>query len=186
MEKNDIVQNIEQLKKEFYSNQTKNMFFKSRQKLALASSISNSVSMEDLMQKTVFIIKETNKIYMDYTIFKAYANPSNYEMVVKYILQLMTHCVANFNSFEVHINLDTFSVSACHRYKEVIESYLNECLKYETPFTEKLIIMRIYNIPSVFDTIHKMLTPFIHEKVSKKIELHKKPESALILSRLLV
>jgi hypothetical protein len=82
--------------------------------------------------------------------------------------------------------MDTFSVSACHRYKEVIETYLNECLKYDTPFTEKLVVMYLYNIPTVFDTIHKMLKPFIHETVKQKIELRDKKTGQALIAELFV
>lgn len=186
MEGDKLINNIKQMKNEFYAKQGKNMFFKSKQKLELATSVANSMNLEDLMQRTIFVIKDTNKVFMDYTIFKSYANPENYQTIAKYILFLLSYCVDNFDSFEIHINLDTFSVSACHRYQAVIETYLNECLKHETPFTDKLIKMCIYNTPSVFDTIHKMLTPFIHEKVSKKIEFYNKTESQSTLAHLFV
>lgn len=186
MQKNDLLISIEKVKQEYYSKEKKNTFFTSKQKLALAETVSNSISQEDLTARTVYVVHNTNKIFVDYTIFKLFANPSNYQYLVSYMITLLDYCIENYNSYEVHVNLDTFSVSACHRFKEVIELYLNECMKHNTEFTDKLNKMHLYNIPSVFETIQKLLSPFMHEIVKQKIELHKKTESASLLSQLVL
>jgi hypothetical protein len=184
MEKDNLINKLEEMKKEYYSKNSKNTFFKSKQKLALAENISSTLSVDDLLQRTVYVIKDTNKVYIDYTVFKTYANPSIYEKMVKFALFVLDYCINKFGSYEVYLNMDTFSVSACHRYKEVIETYLNECMKHETPYTEKLTTMHLYNIPSVFDTIQKLLAPFIHDDVNKKIDLHNKKESQALIAEL--
>jgi hypothetical protein len=181
----DFASKIENIRNSFYQKQSKNIFFTSKQKLNLANTVSTSLNLEDLINKTVYVIHDTNKVYLDYTIFKLFANPSNYEILVTYIVQLFTICIEKYNFFEVHINLESFSVSACHRYKEVIENFMNECMKHDTLFTEKITIMHIYNIPHVFENIQKILTPLIHETVKKKIELHKKIESPAMITALL-
>jgi hypothetical protein len=184
MEKDDLINKLEDMKKDYYAKNSKNMFFKSKQKLELAENISSALSVDDLLQRTVYVIKDTNKVYIDYTVFKTYANPSIYEKMVRYALFVLDYCIEKFGTYEVYLNLDTFSVSACHRYKDVIETYLNECMKHETPYTEKLITMHLYNIPSVFDNIQKLLTPFIHETVKQKIDLRDKRESPALIAEL--
>jgi hypothetical protein len=181
----DFTRKIDNIKNSFYQKQSKNIFFTSKQKLNLANTVSQSMNLEDLINKTVYIIPDTNKVYLDYTLFKIFANPSNYEILVKYIVQLFTICIEKYNVFEVHVNLETFTVSACHRYKEVIEKFMNECMKHETIFTEKITIMHIYNIPNVFESMQKILSPLIHDTVKKKIDLHDKIESPVIITNLL-
>jgi len=181
MQNNELLAKIEKLKTDYYSKQTKNTFFTSKQKLAVAETVSNSMNLQDLVARSVFVIKDTYKIYVDYTVFKHFANPSNYQYIIDYILTLLTYCIEQNGTFEVHVNLDTFTISACHRYKEVIELYLTECMKKDTELSEKLNKMHIYNIPSVFETIQKLLLPLIHEAVKEKIELHNKTESNLTL-----
>lgn len=150
-------------------NKTRIFFFNSKQKLNLANTVSNSLNLDELINKTVYIISDTNKVYLDYSIFKLFANPSNYDILVRYIVQLFTICIEKYDYFEAHVNLDSFTISACHRYKEVIEKFLGECMKHETIFTEKIIVMHIYNIPYVFDGIQKILAPLIHDNVKKKL-----------------
>ena len=98
---------------------------------------------------------------------------------------MSSNCIEKYGFFEAHVNLDSFTISACHRYKEVIEKFMNECMKHETVFTEKIVVMHIYNIPHVFDTIQIILAPLIHENVKKKIELYNKLESPALLTDLL-
>lgn len=181
MQNNELLAKIEKLKADYYSKQTKNTFFTSKQKLAAAETVSNSINLEELVHRSVFVINNTNKVYVDYTVFKLFANPSNYQYIIDYMLTLLTYCIEHNGLFEVHVNLDTFTVSACHRYKEVIELYLTECMKKDTELSEKLGKMHIYNIPSVFETIQKMLMPLMHDVVKEKIEVHNKLESASIL-----
>jgi uncharacterized protein YlaN (UPF0358 family) len=184
MQNSELFENIEKLKADFYLKQNKNTFFTSKQKLAVAETVSNSMNLQDLVAHSVYVIKDTHKIYLDYTIFKHFANPSNYQYIINYILTLLKYLIEQNGTFEVHVNLDSFTVSACHRYKEVIELYLTECMKHDTEFSEKLNKMHLYNVPSVFETIQKMLAPLIHEAVKQKIELHNKKESVVTLSKL--
>lgn len=182
----DFTKKIENIKNKFYETQTKKMFFTSKQKLNLANIVSNSINLDQLVYKTVYIINNSNKVYIDYTVFKLFANPSNYDILIKYVIQLFSNCIEKYGSFEAHCNLDSFTISACHRYKEVIEAFMNECMKHETKFTENINIMCIYNIPHVFENIQKILEPLIHENVKKKIELHNKIESPVLITTLLV
>uniref|UniRef100_A0A6C0B7J9 CRAL-TRIO domain-containing protein n=1 Tax=viral metagenome TaxID=1070528 RepID=A0A6C0B7J9_9ZZZZ len=184
MQKEELLAKIEKLRANFYSKQNKNTFFTSKQKLSVAENVSKSLNQQELTQMTVFVIKDTCKIYVDYTVFKLFANPSNYNYLIEYMLTLINYCNENFGCFEVHVNLDTFTVSACHRYKEVIELYLSECMKKDTELSEKLQKMHLYNIPSVFETIQKLLAPLMHEAVLKKIESHNKQESLVSLDKL--
>jgi len=187
MEKEDdgFMENIERLQKSYYDKSSKNLLFKSKQKLELAAQISSSVSLPELIQRTCYIINNTNKVFVDYTIFKLFANPSNYNDLVNYMISLISWCIKEYDCFEVHVNLDSFTISACHRHKDVIETYLNECMKYDTEFTNKLIKMHLYNVSQIFDSIKKALGPFIHEIVKKKIEFHNKEVSPKYISDLL-
>jgi len=181
----DFARKIENIKNKFYEKQNKNVFFTSTQKLTLANKIASSMSLDDLINKTVYSIRHTNKVYIDYTIFKLFANPSNYTDIVKILLEKFSDSINTYGSFEAHFNLDSFTISGCHRYKEVIMAFMNECMNHETKFSECLHLMHIYNMPNVFDNIQKILMPLIDERVKKKIELHNKIESPALLTALL-
>ena len=176
---------IQRLQNEFYANQPKNRFFKSAQKIECASSVASNLNVEEMAQKTFFIIQDTNKVFMDYTLFKLYGNPDIYIYLVDYLLNLFNIVIPQYDCFEVHINIEGITVSACQRHKIGIQHFLNRCLNYDTEYSAKCTKLVLYNIPNVFDTVRQLINPLIHPSVKKKIEYHKKEESAAILNQLL-
>jgi CRAL/TRIO domain len=176
---------IERLQNEFYAKQPKNRIFKSAQKLECASVVANSMNLEEMAKRTFFIIPNTNKVFMDYTLFKLYGNPDIYIYLVDYLLYLFNIVVPEYDCFEVHINIEGITVSSCQRHKMGIQQFLNRCLNHDTEYSAKCTKLVLYNIPNVFDTVRQLINPMIHPSVKKKIEYHKKEESAAILNELL-
>jgi hypothetical protein len=81
----DFSKRINELTSQYYSDNKKNMFFKSNQKMECASVVSNQIGINELIQNTIFLIPDTNSVFMDYTVFKTYATPDNYPKIVNYI-----------------------------------------------------------------------------------------------------
>ena len=181
---NEFIERINQLKTDFYSNHKKNTFFKSAQKMECATTVSTNINLELLLKNTAFVIRDSNHVFLDYTIFKTYVTEVIYENVVQYFTNLIVDTIQKYGDVIVHINLSTFSTSACHRYKKIIELFLGACLKNETEFSKKLTVMHIYNTPNLFENIITMLKPFIHPDVKNKIVYHSKSESAELLQHL--
>ena len=69
----NIMDQIEQFKKDFYQTNGKNTFFKKTQKQECANLISKTFDINEMIRKTVYVIPGTNQIFFDYTIFKLYA-----------------------------------------------------------------------------------------------------------------
>ena len=181
MNNSNLKNNLQQLQNEFYNNSNKNFFFRSKQKLDCAQIVGSQYDLETLLYNTFVIIPNTNKIFMDYTIFKLFANPSNYDNIISHLYALIKHCIDNYGNYEVHVNLDTFSVSSCHRYKDILKIYCNMCLNNETEFNIKLVKVSLYNIPNVFDTISQILNPFIDKIVISKMVKYNKLETKQLL-----
>jgi len=173
----ELMNQISQLQQEYYNHNTKKTFFKKNQKLELAGLVSNNFNMNDLLKSALYIIPNTNKIYFDYPVFKTFANPENYVNIVNYLIQLLNECIHYHNSYEMHLNLKTFSISAVERYRTGIEWFCTECLKNNMNYNEKIVHMHIYHTPSVIDTIATILDRFIHPDVKKKIIKYTKPDS---------
>ena len=170
---NDIVR----MQNEFYANQNRNIFFKSKQKLDCAHSISNKMTdkqLELLMSKTAFIIPNTNKIYIDYITFKMYGNPEIYEEVNDYLISIISECIQKYGTYDMHINLNTFTISAFQRYKPLIDIFANKCLNHETNFSDLLNKMYIYYTPSIMDNIIKILGPLFNNGIKNKLMLYSK------------
>jgi len=185
MADNNFLNEINRLKNEFYANQQKNMFFKSKQKNECANIISNSFNIEQLLQQTFYLIPNTNIVYINYELFKTFVNPEIYADVITYIRNLFTHCIDVYGSYNVHLNLNSFTVSAAQRYKELISLYNTECLKYNSKLAVKIDNFIIYNTPNVIETIANVLSPLIETHVKERIIIHNKTESVKLLDEFL-
>jgi CRAL/TRIO domain len=165
------INKIKEIQDKYYSTNKKNMFFKKKQKVECANYVCNYIPIEYLLSQTIFIVYDTNKVYIDYTIFKLFANPDNFKYIVTYIVNVVQQCMDIHENFQIHINLDTFSVSAVERYKEIIKFFVEHCISSQTQYSEKMQHMFIYNTPKSFDNIIKILKPFIDNKVYNKFTL---------------
>jgi len=175
---------ISELTNSYYSENKKNLFFKSSQKMDCASNVTNQIGIDNLIQNSVYIIPNTNFVFMDYTVFKTYATPENYSKIVNYILTLFDYCINTFGEYTTYVNLDTFTISAAQRYKSVIELFLNTCMSSNTEYSIRITKMFICNTPNTFHNISNILNPFIDQNVKSKIVLIDKTSSKDVLNSL--
>lgn len=181
-----LIQQMQKFKDNYYNTEGKNSFFKKSQKLDCAKKMSETFELEQMLQKTVFQIPGTNKILFDYNVFKLYANPSNYETIIQYIIHLYDKLLIFFPSFETHIILDTFTISAAERYKSAIQIFCNKCINSHTKYSQCITQMNIYYTPIMIDSISTLLRPFIDKSVSERIKFYSKIESPQLLKKLFV
>jgi hypothetical protein len=183
--KNELLDQMSKFKEDYYSQNTKNTFFKKNQKFDLAKQVSLSFDINMLLQKTGYIIPGTQHIYFDYTVFKSFANEDNYNLIVNYILNLFQTCITNHGEYIVHVNLDTFTVSAAERYKNLITLFNECCLSNKTIEYSKLLkFWKIYYTPSVIDMITKILKTVLEPEIIQKIIFVSKKESDEKLQKL--
>jgi len=157
------------------------MFFKNKQKIECASNICNSIGIEQIIDKTIYCLPNSNKVFFDYTIFKMYATPENYNKIVAHALLMCRHSISENGNFEIHINFNSFTVSACERYKDIIQIFCNECLRSNTRYSINLSKLIVYNSPNMIDSISRIILPFIDPMVRNKIMLYNKSESDMLL-----
>jgi hypothetical protein len=181
MEFEDLENEIDKLKDEFYSSSSKNIFFKSKQKFECATQIMAKVPLEALLYKTCRYIPSEHLIYIDYTIFKSYATPEIFNTITDYIILVFSEFIQKYGCLEIALNLDTFTVSACERYKTIIQIFCDKCFQQQNNFTHVLRTFRIYNMPSTFETIKQIMSPFLLEEVKAKIQLFGKADSSSVL-----
>lgn len=179
-----IREQIKEKQDEYYSINTKSLLFKSSQKNLCAEKINKQFDISDLINSTFYQIPETNIVYFDYLLFKTYATPSIYEKIIQTILELFSEIINNHGSYQVHANLDTFSMSAAHRYGDIIREFCHKCLRSETRYANYNEKFCIYNTPSVMQHISRLFNSLINENVKKRIELIDKKESEVRLKQL--
>lgn len=168
---NEIVNRIKEIQDNYYSKNKKNTIFKNKQKLDCANAVCNAIPIDYLISQTIYIIPNTDKIFLDYTIFKLFANTDNFNQIIDNIFVTIKNCVESFSTFEIYINLDTFTISALERYKVVIKDFIDKCISSNTRYSENIINLYICNVPKTFDAIIKTMKPFIEKQVYEKIKL---------------
>jgi len=169
---NDLVNRIKEFQESYYSKNKKNVFFKKNQKLDCATEVCNVFPLEYLISQTLYIIPNTNKIFIDYTIFKLFANKNNFSQFVDNVFIILEQSSKSFENFELYINLESFTVSALERYKEVIKDFIDKCQLYNTKYTDNMKQLYICNVPKTFDAILKAMKPFMEKQVYEKIKLY--------------
>jgi hypothetical protein len=180
----NLLAQMEKFKSDFLTTEGKYSFFKKSQKLDCAKKMSQTFNLQDMLQKTVFIIPGTNKIMFDYTIFKLYACPDNYNEIVDYIIKLYDCILLQHPTFEANVNLDSFTISAAERYKGVIQIFCNKCMNSQTKYSKLTKQMNIYYTPSMIESIATLLKPFIDKDVGERIMLISKADSPELIKKL--
>lgn len=173
-----LLDKMNELQKQYYNSNQKNTFFKKSQKLDCSKEICKKIDVNEMIAKTIYVIPETNKIYIDYTIFKLFAHPEIFDLIIEHIINSCRYLITYYNSIEAYINLDTFTVSSAERYKGLIQKYCEICLKDNTDFSLLLIKLHILNTPSVMELIIKIIKPIIDKDVVNKVVFHKKNEES--------
>jgi hypothetical protein len=182
----NFLEDIEKYQEKYYLQTKKNTFFKNSQKIDCATKLCSEFNKTELIEKTLYIIPNTNKVYINYPMFKLYANPDLYNEIVEKLLELFIHCINTFGDFECHINLNTFTITAANRYKQVIELFSDKCFKNETKYSTVLSKLYIYNSPGMIEAISRIFLHLIDPLVRSKIVLFNKSESGGKLNDLLV
>jgi hypothetical protein len=181
---NNLLLEIDELNNKYYNKNTKNIFFKKQQKKECANYVRQNIEIDILLRATIFIIPNTSHIYFDYTLLKTYAMPDLYQTMIKYAITLFDECIQKYDMYEMHINLNTFTLSALERHYDVVRIFCEECLRAGQCYSEKLTKLHIYYIPSIFDKMSLLLDKFIHEEVKKKIVKYTKEESEIVTTKL--
>jgi hypothetical protein len=160
----------------------KPFFFKKKTKIECAKNVSNTMNLEELLFHTSFQIPNTNIIYIDYTIFKLYANEDNYIHIIHTILGLITHCISTYGNYIIHINFDSFTISAFERYKEMFFLLISTIGDMEVyPYMTQCYI---YYSPSTIMQMIQFITSVIKINIKEKITLYNKEESKSLLDQL--
>lgn len=179
-----ILNKMLSIQQEFYHQNKKNHFFKKSQKIDCAKEICKKIDVYEMIADSIYVIQQTNKIYIDYPIFKLYANPDNFDIIINHIINTCRYLVTYYKNFEVYINLQGLTVSAVERYKDIIKKYVSCCLNENTDFALLMTKLHILNSPSVIEMIIKIVKPMIDVNIVEKVHFYKKEESSQIINSL--
>jgi hypothetical protein len=158
---------------------------KSSQKFDCARDICSKVDIVGLMNQTFWIVPNKNQVFFDYRVYKLYGNPDNFQLVIDNVLHMAKWCIREYGTFEIHLNLASFTISAAERYKPMIQMFCDICMSQtEVEYLKHLITMKVYNIPTVFEHISKLLMPILPPEIVPKMKLLHKSESLPLITEL--
>jgi hypothetical protein len=173
----DLFERINNLRVEYENENKKGVFSSKQYKFDCAKTVLKTVDLETLLNSTLIVLPNSYHLFFDYTIFKTFAVPELYNTIMKYALDKISKCIDSYGTYEMHVNLNTFSVSAFHRYKPVIELYSYEVNTNYPHFHENIQAMRIYNVPSTIETISQLIGPMLPQNVRQKVVRYDKNAS---------
>ena len=175
-----LLNEISNFEEKYYQDNNKNTFFKKSQKIDLAKQVSNNFDINILLKNLCYSKKTTNQVVIDYNILKLFANEENFELILKYILNEFTNTINTFGDFEVHMNLNSFTISAAERYKKLVELFCKLCLnnKETYDYSKKCSKFYIYNVSNTFEQIVNLFKPFVSPDIKEKVSILKKSDSS--------
>jgi len=173
-----FMQNIAILQQQYYSENQKNLFVKKQQKHDCATSITKSIGLDELLSQSI-VAFDGFKIFVDYTILKTFMCPANYVVVVDYLMNMINTIVRTNGKFHLHVNLNSLTISAIERYRELIMSISKRCIDNE--LEQYLDVFHMHNSPSFLTSTSNLLAPFMPDTVRKKIKfIHKNEVNELL------
>ena len=178
----NILDNIAKLQEEYYLKNQKNIFFKKSQKNECASMVAANMDANTLFSKTLFIIPEKKSIYFDYTVFKTYMTPELFENFLEYEYNLTHEWVKTIDLYELHLNIQTLSISAFERYRGFIDKVLQRYPPV-SPTAIKMSKLYVYYTPNIIEQIMNLLSPFI-QHLREKLVFYSKADSPDFLDNL--
>lgn len=127
------------------------------------SSILDTFQFNYLLTNTVFILplskpSETNisnKIFIDFLNFKKFVTNENFDYVVTYFISLIVEILQIYETFELHVNLNSFTISACEKYKDIVLLFYE---KFQVNYINRIDSLYVYNTPHIFETIRTIFT----------------------------
>lgn len=180
----DLTAKLESLQNNFYKENQKHLIFKNQQKNECATMISNTMDINILLKNTFLTNDNDNKIIFIYTLFKTYANNSNVLEIIYFLFAIIKDKIYRFNNFEMHVNMDTYTITAHKRYENLYTMFFTMCCENNIPFSEKLNLLNVYNAPSMLSTLQPFFAPFIDKTASSKIYIYNKKDSIHLLNNL--
>ena len=178
---NSFAEKLNSLQNEYYETNKKKSFFKTNQKRECSTMLLKNVALEELLNKTAYILTNTNIVYVDYIVLKTFAIEDTYQIIISYIGELIKKCIDKYNNYECHVNLLSNTISSFERHKGIFNYLIADCRKYNNIYITHLSKFCVYNTPSTITTILGFLMPIMSPTIKEKMFLFNKIESPSII-----
>lgn len=158
---NDILNTIQQLTQQYYTNNKTTSYLKKNVKIDCSKYIWKNVYPSKLLiDPTIFI--DSNRLYINYPLIKLFINPDIYEQIIDYTVNHILILIEQYGSYEIHINIEGFTISAAERYSHFINMIFSKL--FNKNYSAYLDKMYIYNPPSVIEYLKPIFRNIVNNK----------------------
>lgn len=181
---------IEKIKHDYYATHGgKNILFKNQQKKEINEEICRTLDIQRLLKESVFLMPTSPDIMIHYKYIKDFLSDSAIEPLFYHLISIYDECIAKYGEYNLHVNLNTITISALDRYKELLKKLCDKFAEksemtgfFYSQFNKNIYF---YNIPSFMNQLIVLLKPyFIVCKMNMdKIKMYSKQESVNELAK---
>lgn len=139
-------------------------------------------SLSTAIQSIIYIIPDSNKIYIDYQLFQQFAAPSNYSVFVDKFAQSIVKMKETHHMYEIHVNLRKFTSKAITHYYSFSQLLYN----MKACDMNDVICLVAYNVSILVNSISQLFVKYIGAEFKHKLILHERDASQRLLDVLLV
>ena len=164
---NSILDKIDSLKNNYYTENKKNTFFKNNQKFDCANIIVQQMNKTDLFNSIIKI--DENRLLFNYTMFKTIIHPAIYIDFIHFIFQQNDTILQTHSMYDVIVDFKGLTMTGVERYKGFVTLLSNEGQRNGKNFLQKMGQVRIINPPFMISNIGKILLPLMDPVVRDKI-----------------
>ena len=164
---NSILDKIDSLKNNYYTENKKNTFFKNNQKFDCANIIVQQMNKTDLFNSIIKI--DENRLLFNYTMFKTIIHPAIYIDFIHFIFQQNDTILQTHSMYDVIVDFKGLTMTGVERYKGFVTLLSNEGQRNGKNFLQKMGQVRIINPPFMISNIGKILLPLMDQVVRDKI-----------------
>jgi hypothetical protein len=167
----DVTAQLDEFKNKYKSKKPSFFESKATNKMERAKEITTQIPLDQLLSNTFFIIDNSNKIYLDYPKLKLFATPNIYDQMLEHVTKLIQICVNIFGNVELHANLNTFSITAANRYKELIQKLCTHFFQSDSLYKNEITHIYLHNYPKIIPLLTSLFSGFVDDNSYDKIVL---------------
>lgn len=163
----NIRERITSIQNQYYSQNTKNRIFKKDQKLDCAHYVSKHISIDELIENTLYYVPNTNILIHDYTMYKTYIYPDIYPYFNNHFVNMFQYGIDNFKKVSLYIQSDTFTVSAFERYRDSIQHLIKIVPHGWVQYAESITL---FNCPSMIENVLNLLYMLLDKETKTNLK----------------
>lgn len=132
------------------------------------NTINKNMSMEEMLSKLSY--NDGNNIIIDGKVFKILLNTSTYNLVMEHLINVTKQAIAHSSPVNIYVSLKSLTLSDLDKHRDF---FLNMIKFFSDNFPNILNECFLYQTPSIFSQIYKIISIVIDKVTRNKIHIVK-------------